>query len=81
MDRLKGLLSEILKIDPADITRQTSPDNVPSWDSFNGLLIASRLEDVFKVNFTIDEVKSVKKAGDIIEILKKHGIVLDGEVK
>lgn len=76
MDRLKNLLSKVLGIDPKSITDETSPANVESWDSFNGLVLVSELEKQFKVKFTIDEVTSVKNVGDIKKALKKHGVEL-----
>lgn len=77
MDRLKAILSKVLGIEPDSITDKTSPDNVESWDSFNGLMLASELEKGFNVKFTMDEVVSVKNVRDIKESLKKHGIKLN----
>ncbi len=79
MKRLKSLLAKILGINEGDINENTSPENVATWDSFNGLLIASQLEDEFKVKFTMEEVTSVKNVGDIIRTLNKHGVSLKDE--
>ena len=77
MKRLKKILSNILEINENCITDETSPDNVDAWDSFNGLMIVSELENEFNVNFTMDEVISVKNVRNIKENLKKHGVVLN----
>lgn len=77
MDKLKAILSKVLQIDENQITDETSPDNVQTWDSFNGLILVSELEDKFNVQFTMDEVTSVKCVRDIKESLKKHGVNLD----
>ena len=71
-------MSKILGIDENIITDKTSPANVESWDSFNGLMIASELEREFKLTFTMEEITSVKNVGDIKESLRKHGIKLVG---
>lgn len=76
MKRLKSLLSKILEIDESKITNETSPANVSTWDSFNGLMIASELEREFNVKFTMEEVTSAKNVKDIKESLKRHGIKL-----
>ncbi|OGY63164.1 MAG: hypothetical protein A3I24_02840 [Candidatus Harrisonbacteria bacterium RIFCSPLOWO2_02_FULL_41_13b] len=76
MKKLEELLGKVLSIDSKIITDETSPANVESWDSFNGLVLVSELEKQFKVKFTIDEVTSVKNVGDIKKALKKHGIEL-----
>jgi acyl carrier protein len=72
--KLRDLLAGILKIPPSSINDNTSPENTESWDSFNGLMIATELEKTFKTSFTIKEVISVKKVADIKRTLKKHHI-------
>lgn len=74
MEKLKKILSKVLGVDESKITDETSPDNVEAWDSFNGLMLVSELENEFGVKFTIDEVTRVKNVGDIIKILKKYKI-------
>ncbi len=74
MEKLKQILAKVLEIDPASITNETSPQNTPSWDSFNGLLLVTELEKGFNVKFTIDEVVAVKNVFDIKCALEKHGI-------
>ncbi len=76
MEKLKIILSKVLEIDPATITDETSPQNTPSWDSFNGLLLVTELEKGFGVKFTIDEVVAVKNVSDIKRALIKHKIKL-----
>ena len=72
--KLYALLSEILEVAPAAITDETSPDNTPSWDSFNGLMIAAELEKASGIQFTMEDVLSVKKVGDIKKILDKYRV-------
>lgn len=79
MKRLRGLLARVLEIDENSITDNTSPENVESWDSFNGLMIVNELEAEFNVKFTMEEVVAVKRVADIKYYLKKHGIVLEDE--
>ena len=74
MQKLESILSKVLGVAPNAITDTTSPDNVPTWDSFNGLLIVSELENSFKVKFTMEEVIAVKCVKDIKKTLARHGI-------
>ncbi len=76
MDKLNSILSKILEIKIEKITDDTSPENVETWDSFNGLMLVSELERSFDVKFTMDEVISVECVGDIKKALKKHGVKL-----
>ncbi|MEK7125832.1 MAG: acyl carrier protein [Patescibacteria group bacterium] len=72
--KLYTLLAEVLAIAPTDITDETSPENTPSWDSFNGLMVAAELEKAGDVQFTMADVVSVKKVGDIKKILDKYQV-------
>lgn len=76
MKTVKQILSKVLEINENEITDDTSPDNVETWDSFNGLMLVSELENEFKVKFTMNEVVSVRRVKDIKEVLKKHGVNL-----
>lgn len=77
MSRLKRILSKVLRIPENQINNETSPDNTETWDSFNGLMIVSELENEFNMKFTMNEVMSVKCVQDIKEVLKNHGITLE----
>lgn len=74
MNDLKKVLSEVLNVNESEINRDSSPENISSWDSFNGLILVSELESNFNVKFTTEEIYSVKKVADIIKILKSHGV-------
>jgi len=73
MERLKELVARVLAIEEEELNDNSSPDNISSWDSFNGLMLVSELEKNFDVKFTMDEVISITKFNDIKECLKKHG--------
>lgn len=74
---LKSILSKVFGINEDMITDDTSPDNVETWDSFNGLMLVSELENSFNLKFTMEEVTSVKCVKDIKETLKRHGIKIE----
>lgn len=74
MSRLKKILSKVLEVDEKEINDDSSPDTIENWDSFNGLMLVTELENEFKVNFTMDEVINIVNVGDIKKALIKHGI-------
>lgn len=79
MKKLKSILSKVLDIREDEVNDETSPDNVDSWDSFNGLMLVSELENSYDVKFTMEEVVAVKKVRDIKNALGKHGVILENE--
>ena len=75
--KLINLLAKILEVPPGSLNDESSPENIPSWDSFNGLLIANELEKEFQLKFTIEEIVDVKNVGDIKKHLRNHGIKIN----
>ena len=71
---LKELVAKVLDIEKEALNDESSPENIPLWDSFNGLMMVSELENNFNVKFTIDEVVAVRKFKDIKDALKRHGV-------
>ena len=72
--KLLNILSKVLNVDASTITDESSPDNIPTWDSFNGLMLVTELEKGFDVKFTMEEIMLVKNVKDIKESLKVHGV-------
>jgi acyl carrier protein len=73
-DKLMDLVSRVLNIEVETVTDETSPENTASWDSFNGLLMVSELEEVFSVHFSIEEVYTVTCVKDIKSALIRHDV-------
>ncbi|MGK0290753.1 MAG: acyl carrier protein [bacterium] len=73
-EKLMDLISRVLSVEIKTITDEMSPQNTDSWDSFNGLLMASELEEVFSVNFSIDEVYAITCVKDIKKALVHHNV-------
>lgn len=76
MHKLLKILSRVLDIKAEDITDGIGPDNTESWDSFNGLLLATELEKEFEVKFTMEDIVSIKNVGDIKKKLIKYRVKL-----
>lgn len=76
MKKLKQILSKVFQIDENQINDETSPDNTETWDSFNGLMLVSEVEEGFNIKITMDEATSVTCVKDIKEVLKRHGVDL-----
>ncbi len=77
MNKLKKIISKVIGVDEGEINDDSSPDNIPGWDSFNGLMLVSELESQYKIHFSTGEVVNIKTVGDIKSLLKKHGVKLD----
>ncbi len=76
-DEVYSLLSKVFSISESEINDASGPENIESWDSFNGLVLVDELENYFKVKFTISEITDVKNVSDIKKYLKSHGVNLN----
>ncbi len=74
MKKVEEVVGAVLKIPPKKITDDTSPENTTSWDSFNGLLLATELEKEYKITFSIEEVVAVRRVADIKKALRSRGV-------
>ena len=76
-EKLYGIIAKVMDISIDEITDNSSPETIPSWDSFNSYILLDELESEFKTEFTIDEVTETKNVSDIKKHLKGHGIDLN----
>tara|TARA_Y100000996_G_scaffold293903_1_gene232511 strand:- start:34 stop:273 length:240 start_codon:yes stop_codon:yes gene_type:complete len=76
-EKLYEIIARVLSISVSDLNDDSSPENIESWDSFNGLVLVDELENHFKVKFTISEITNVKNVSDIKKYLTSHGVDLN----
>ena len=76
-EKLYGIIAKVMDISINEINDDSSPETIPSWDSFNSYILLDELESQFETEFTIDEVTETKNVFDIKKYLKIHGINLD----
>ena len=71
---IQAIISKIFSIPESEINDESGPENIESWDSFNGLVLVDELENHFKIKFTISEITDVKTVSDIKRHLKNHNV-------
>ncbi|MEK7185051.1 MAG: acyl carrier protein [Patescibacteria group bacterium] len=73
-EKLYDILSRVLEIDRRNIDDRMSPDNTPSWDSFNAIMLIVELEKAAGSRFKTSDLMAVKNVGDIKSLLNRHNI-------
>ena len=58
-EKLYEIIARVLSISVSDLNDDSSPENIESWDSFNGLVLVDELDNHFKLKFTISEITNV----------------------
>ena len=65
---LRGLLDD----DTIELTRATTRDDVPGWDSFAYVSFIATVEQQFGVKFRIADIESFRTVGEIVDALERH---------
>ena len=73
-DDLITIVAKVFSIPESEVNDNSSPENIESWDSFNGLILVDELENHFKIKFSISEITDVKTVSDIKRHVKNHNV-------
>ena len=75
-NNIYAIVAKVFSIPESQVNDQSSPENIDSWDSFNGLILVDELENHFNIKFSISEIIDVKTVSDIKRHLKNHNVEL-----
>jgi acyl carrier protein len=70
MEALKKIFSSVLGIPVEKVTPSLSPENTPSWDSLNAIVLITEIEKAFNVKFAYQEAMAVKNFADVIALVQ-----------
>lgn len=71
------IVSGILAVPANSLSMESTPDQIPSWDSLAQVTICAALEQTLNIEFSIAEMLSMKSISDFVEALRKHGVTFD----
>ncbi len=58
-DKLKGIVADVLEVDPADIGSDFNMDNVEQWDSLRHMTLVLAIEDGFAISIPDEEAANI----------------------
>ena len=50
-DSVYAIVAKVFSMSENDINDESGPENIESWDSFNGLILVDELENNFNIKF------------------------------
>ncbi len=56
-------------VDPASISLETEPEDVPQWDSLGHATLACALEHEFDIRFDVDELMALENVRAILAVV------------
>jgi len=72
-DRLSQTVAEVLGVTPDELSEDSSPDTVSSWDSLGHLNLVIALEEEFGIRLSAGDVLAMRSVRLIRQILHQSG--------
>ena len=70
-ERVQEVFRDVLDDDEIVITKDTTADDIESWDSLTHVQLIVAVEKEFSVKFSTVEVMKLKNVGEFIELIDK----------
>jgi acyl carrier protein len=67
--RVQDVFHEAFGVDSLLVSLDTTPNDVPAWDSVGHLDLASRLEQAFGISLDVDDLMEMENVREIIRIV------------
>ncbi len=71
---LEKIFANIFAFPESSINDALTLREVPRWDSLAHMMLIVKLEEVYQIQFTGDEIADVKSVGDLRAALRAHGV-------
>jgi acyl carrier protein len=75
--QLYQIVGKVLGVNPAELSEESNAQNTPKWDSLRHIEVIFAIENAFHVRFTMPEISSLRKLGDIRHLLAAKNVRLD----
>ena len=73
MSKLTHVFSSVLGIDEALVTPELSPENAPTWDSLNAIILLTEIEKAFNTRFAYEEAMEIRTFADVVALVLSKG--------
>lgn len=68
--KVQQAFHDAFDVDSKLVSIETTPDDIPGWDSVGHLALASSLESAFGVSFDVDDLMEMENVREIVRILQ-----------
>jgi len=70
-ERVKKILSSVMNVPVEEISRDSSPDTIETWDSLKQMTLIMTLEQEFNIEFSEEKVYELLSCDRIIQALEE----------
>jgi acyl carrier protein len=74
-EKVRRILATILDVPSEELTLQSSPASIESWDSLRHLVLAIELEQEFGVSLSPEDMERITSAGAILRLLSEREVL------
>jgi len=68
--KVRAAFSSTFDIDSQTITMDSTPSEIPAWDSMGHVELASSLERAFGVSFDVDDLMAMENVKEICRVVQ-----------
>lgn len=73
---LEKIISEVFALPESSVIDPLALNDIPTWDSLAHMMLIVRIEEIYQIQFTGDEIADIKSVGDVRTLLQSHGVKL-----
>jgi len=68
-ERVRAISADVFQVPASQITFNSSPQTVESWDSLQHLNLVLALEQQFGIQFDLEEMELMKTIGTVVDLV------------
>ncbi len=70
LSKVKEIVNSIMGIDITSLDPEKKFNSIPEWDSFNNLMLISKFQDEFRIEFTAVEIENTQRVKDLFSLIE-----------
>jgi acyl carrier protein len=78
LDKVRIAFRSAFAIDPQTISIETTPADLPAWDSMGHVTLASSLESVFETTLDVDDLMAMENVKEICRVMRSKVSMAQG---
>jgi acyl carrier protein len=71
LDRVRGIAADVLEVPITQVTPDSSPETLETWDSVHHLNLVLALEQEFNLQFEPEEIDQLDNVGEIVTVISR----------
>ena len=68
------LVAGVLNMSSKDLTTESGPASLGTWDSLAHIAIVTAAEQTYGIRLTMPEILSIRSIANLHQMLEKHGV-------